>query len=73
MHHIVSDGWSIRVLIEEMVEIYRALSKGDPSPLPELPVQFADFAIWQRAWLKDDVLEKQVRYWRSRCVIGEVA
>ena len=56
MHHIVSDGWSMGVLFREMAALYEAFSPGRPSPLPELPVQYADFAVWQRQWLQGEVL-----------------
>ena len=64
-HHIASDGWSWGVLMRELETLYQAFSKEEPSPLAELPVQYADFAIWQRAWLQGDVLEKQLGYWRK--------
>ena len=48
MHHIVSDGWSMGVLVRELGALYEAFSAGQPSPLPELPVQYADYAVWQR-------------------------
>ncbi|MFY9822483.1 MAG: amino acid adenylation domain-containing protein [Thermoanaerobaculia bacterium] len=66
MHHIVSDGWSIALLYGELVALYEAFSTGAPSPLPELPVQYADFAVWQRERLKDELLEEQVGYWRDQ-------
>jgi amino acid adenylation domain-containing protein len=66
MHHIVSDGWSIGVLLEELVALYAAFSQGQPSPLPELPVQYADFAEWQRQWLSGEVLEQQLGYWKKQ-------
>ncbi|MEG3861820.1 amino acid adenylation domain-containing protein [Microcoleus sp. herbarium12] len=66
MHHIVSDGWSIGVLIQELGAIYTAFVSGKPSPLPELSVQYADFAKWQREWLQGDVLETQLAYWRQQ-------
>ncbi|NVJ19490.1 non-ribosomal peptide synthetase, partial [Myxococcus sp. AM010] len=65
LHHIVSDGWSASVLLRELAALYDAFSQGLPSPLPELPVQYADYSLWQREWLKDEVLEAQVRYWRE--------
>ncbi len=65
MHHIISDGWSTNVFMREVGVLYEAFSKGLPSPLPELPIQYADFAAWQRSWLKDEVLEKQLEYWRK--------
>ncbi len=66
MHHIVSDGWSIGVLIREVGALYGAYSDGRGSPLPELAVQYADYAVWQREWLQGAVLEKQVGYWKQR-------
>ncbi|MBV9774815.1 MAG: amino acid adenylation domain-containing protein, partial [Gemmatimonadetes bacterium] len=66
MHHVVSDGWSMGVLVREVSALYNALSRGEPSPLPELPVQYADFALWQRAWLSGETLERQLSYWRDR-------
>jgi amino acid adenylation domain-containing protein len=65
-HHIASDGWSWGVLMRELEALYQAFSKEQPSPLAELPVQYADFAMWQRAWLQDDVLERQLRYWQKQ-------
>ncbi|MDY7077386.1 MAG: amino acid adenylation domain-containing protein [Chloroflexota bacterium] len=66
MHHIVSDAWSSGVLIREIAALYQAFSAGEPSPLPELPVQYADFAHWQRNWLQDEVLEAQLSYWKQQ-------
>ncbi|MCA1612832.1 MAG: condensation domain-containing protein [Acidobacteria bacterium] len=66
MHHIVSDGWSQSVLVREMATLYEAFSAGRPSPLPELPIQYADFAVWQREWLRGETLEAQLGYWRQR-------
>ncbi|MCP3142127.1 non-ribosomal peptide synthase/polyketide synthase [Pyxidicoccus sp. QH1ED-7-1] len=66
MHHIVSDGWSMGVLIRELTTLYAAFASGQPSPLPELPVQYADFASWQRGWLQGDVLETQLAWWREQ-------
>jgi amino acid adenylation domain-containing protein len=66
LHHIVSDGWSMGVLIRELGAVYEALSSGRPSPLPSLPVQYADFAVWQREWLQGEVLERQLGWWRER-------
>jgi acyl carrier protein len=65
MHHIVSDGWSIGVLIREIAALYTAFTKGEPSPLEELPIQYADFAAWQREWLQGEVLESELSYWRQ--------
>ncbi len=66
LHHIVSDGWSMGVLLRELTVLYQAFSAGLPSPLPELPIQYADFAVWQRGWLVGDALEAQLAYWRQR-------
>ena len=66
IHHIVSDGWSMGVFISELSALYQAFSAGEPSPLPELPIQYADFAVWQRQWLSGEVLETQLNYWRSQ-------
>ncbi|HSU18095.1 MAG TPA: amino acid adenylation domain-containing protein, partial [Longimicrobium sp.] len=66
MHHVVSDGWSMGVLSGELGALYEAFARGEASPLPELPVQYADFAVWQRAWLSGEVLERQIAWWRER-------
>jgi amino acid adenylation domain-containing protein len=66
MHHIVSDGWSTGILIREMALLYNAFSSGRSSSLPELPIQYADFAHWQRQWLQGEVLETQVGYWKEQ-------
>ncbi|HEX6912045.1 MAG TPA: amino acid adenylation domain-containing protein, partial [Longimicrobium sp.] len=66
MHHIVGDGWSTGVLLRELHALYGAFRDGRPSPLPELAVQYADFAAWQRAALRGDALEPQLAYWRAR-------
>ncbi|NVD98021.1 non-ribosomal peptide synthetase [Massilia sp. BJB1822] len=66
IHHIVSDGWSMGVLVREVGALYAAYVQGRPSPLPPLPIQYADFAEWQRQWLSGAVLERQLGYWRSR-------
>ena len=66
MHHIVSDGWSIAVLIKEVVVLYSAFSAGEPSPLEELTIQYADFAVWQREYLQGERLEEQLAYWRRQ-------
>ncbi|HKG80667.1 MAG TPA: condensation domain-containing protein, partial [Pyrinomonadaceae bacterium] len=66
MHHIISDGWSMGVFIREMATIYEAYAGGQPSPLPEMPFQYADFAHWQRNWLKEEVLEAQLDYWKQQ-------
>ena len=66
MHHTVSDGWSTGILIREMAVLYEAFSSGRSSPLPELPVQYADFAHWQRQWLQGEVLDTQLTYWKRQ-------
>jgi amino acid adenylation domain-containing protein len=66
LHHIVSDDWSIGVLIRELSAIYAAFAQQQPSPLPELPLQYADFAHWQREWLQGEELETQLGYWRQQ-------
>ena len=66
MHHIVSDGWSIGLLVKEITAHYEAFCKGKPSPLSDLPIQYADFAVWQRQWLQGEVLESQISYWRKQ-------
>ncbi|HYL99407.1 MAG TPA: amino acid adenylation domain-containing protein, partial [Blastocatellia bacterium] len=65
-HHIVSDGWSQGVLVYEMSSLYNAFAEGTQSPFPELPVQYADFSVWQRKWLQGHVLEEQLSYWRDQ-------
>jgi len=65
-HHIVSDGWSMGVFTRELVALYEAFSKGEPSPLSEPPIQFPDFAAWQREWLKGENLERLLGFWRER-------
>jgi amino acid adenylation domain-containing protein len=66
MHHIVSDGWSMGVLIREVGALYRAFVEDEPSPLAELAVQYADFAVWQRRWLAGEVFETHLRYWKRQ-------
>src|SRR5689334_776421 len=66
MHHVVSDGWSGRLLQHEVRALYQAFRAGRPDPLPPLPVQYADFAVWQRRWLVGDVLDGQLAYWREQ-------
>ncbi|MEG3905890.1 amino acid adenylation domain-containing protein [Microcoleus sp. B4-C5] len=66
MHHIISDGWSLGVFIRELTELYQAFCTGKPPVLPELPVQYADFALWQRQWLTGEILETQLDYWKEQ-------
>ncbi|MCB9450594.1 MAG: amino acid adenylation domain-containing protein [Anaerolineaceae bacterium] len=65
MYHIVSDGWSMGVVVDEFTTLYQALAAGEPSPLPELPIQYADFAAWQRRTLTDEALAGDVAYWKN--------
>ncbi len=66
LHHIIADGWSIGILVREIGTLYAAFNAGKPSPLPLLPIQYADFAHWQRSLLQGEVLESQLSYWRSQ-------
>jgi hypothetical protein len=66
MHHIVSDGWSMGVLVKEVATLYEAYSHGEQSPLAELAIQYADFSVWQRGWLSGELLERQLGYWREQ-------
>jgi amino acid adenylation domain-containing protein len=66
MHHIISDGWSIEVLIRDVLRTYKALCQGVAADLPELPIQYADYAHWQRQWLQGEVLEQELSYWRQQ-------
>jgi amino acid adenylation domain-containing protein len=66
MHHIISDGWSMGVLIDEVARLYASLTAQQPSHLPELQVQYRDFAAWQRDWLNGEVLEQQLSYWKQQ-------
>ncbi|RRV07251.1 amino acid adenylation domain-containing protein [Pseudomonas sp. v388] len=66
MHHIVSDGWSMDVMIQEFVQCYHAFGEGREPQLAELPLQYADYAIWQRAWLEAGEGERQLDYWRQQ-------
>lgn len=66
VHHIVSDEWSSGVLFRELASLYQAFLAGAPVPLPELSIQYSDFARWQRTWLHGDVLERQLQYWKER-------
>ncbi|MFN2445978.1 MAG: amino acid adenylation domain-containing protein [Vicinamibacterales bacterium] len=65
-HHVISDGWSGGVIFRELAALYRAFAQGQPSPLPELPIQYADFARWQREWLKADVVDTHLSYWKRQ-------
>src|ERR671921_2483898 len=65
MHHAVSDGWSLGVFWRELKRLYEAFSEGRPSPLEELPIQYADYALWQRRWVTGEVLEEPLGYWKD--------
>ncbi|MBV9788377.1 MAG: amino acid adenylation domain-containing protein, partial [Chloroflexi bacterium] len=66
LHHIVSDGWSQSVLLRELTTLYRGGVLGEPIALPALPIQYADYSVWQRQWLAGDVLDQQLSYWRQQ-------
>ncbi|MEP0746908.1 non-ribosomal peptide synthetase [Coleofasciculus sp. FACHB-501] len=66
LHHIIFDLWSIGVLLQEVTELYKAFTTGEISVLPELPIQYADFAVWQRQYLQGEVLEKHLSYWKQQ-------
>jgi hypothetical protein len=66
MHHIVSDGWSLGVLMHELAELYEAYAAGRRSPLPPLPMQYGDYAEWQRQWLQGENLQRHLSYWRRQ-------
>jgi len=65
-HHCVSDAWSMGILTRELWTLYKAFSTGNSSPLESLPIQYSDYAVWQRAWLQGDVLQSQLVYWKER-------
>lgn len=71
LHHIASDGWSGNILLREIDTYYTAFTAGNPISLPRLPIQYADFAQWQRQWLSGDVLTQQLDYWKQR-LVGEL-
>ncbi|HEY0737737.1 MAG TPA: amino acid adenylation domain-containing protein, partial [Herpetosiphonaceae bacterium] len=66
LHHIVTDGWSQSVLLRELTTLYRGFAGGAPIDLPALPIQYADYALWQRQWLQGQVLESQLGYWKQQ-------
>ena len=66
VHHIAFDAWSMGLLVRELSALYEAYAKGEPSPLPELPIQYADYAAWQREWLTGETLDAQLAYWRRQ-------
>ncbi len=65
MHHIITDGWSMSIFVREFVQLYAALVQNRPIHLPEMPIQYADFAVWQHKWLQGDVLAQQLAYWQN--------
>ncbi|MDF5709057.1 MAG: amino acid adenylation domain-containing protein [Nostoc sp. S4] len=66
MHHIASDGWSMGILWQQLAAVYEAFLNGKPSPLAKLPIQYADFAVWQHQWLSGEVLSNQINYWKTQ-------
>ena len=66
VHHIVSDGWSIGVLVKEVAALYEAYAQGSAVALPALAVQYADYAHWEREWLQGEVLAEQLEYWKEQ-------
>lgn len=71
LHHIIFDGWSFGVLLRELSALYTAFSEGRPSPLPELPIQYADFSEWQQRWMRSDAYQRQLTFWKER-LAGEL-
>ncbi|HEU4712848.1 MAG TPA: condensation domain-containing protein [Pyrinomonadaceae bacterium] len=65
-HHIVADGWSMGLLVRELATLYEAFVNGKPSPLPETKIQFGDFAIWEREYLNDELVARQLAYWKTK-------
>ncbi|MFB2970447.1 amino acid adenylation domain-containing protein [Aerosakkonema sp. BLCC-F183] len=66
IHHIISDGWSLGVFMYELIQLYDAFCLGLPSPLPELPIQYADYAIWQQQWLEGEIMASQLSFWQQQ-------
>lgn len=66
MHHIISDAWPMEIMFNEFKTLYAAYVHGQPSPLPDPPIRYADYAIWQRGWLQGDVLNEQLDYWKKQ-------
>ncbi|WGT29240.1 non-ribosomal peptide synthetase [Pseudomonas marginalis] len=65
-HHIISDGWSMQVMVDELVQLYAAYSQGQPLQLPDLPIQYVDYALWQRSWMDAGEKARQLDYWRGQ-------
>lgn len=72
-HHIVSDGWSLGILMHELGTLYAAFSEGREDPLPPLTLQYADYAVWQRGWLRDGALQRQLDHWQTHLAGAPVA
>ena len=66
IHHSATDGWSMRPLVEELATLYEAALESRPSTLAELPIQYADYAVWQREWLTSGPLAEQLDYWKKQ-------
>ena len=66
MHHIVSDGWSIEIIVKEISQLYVAFAAGEQSPLSELAIQYADYAVWQRDWFQEEIAAIQLQYWKNQ-------
>ena len=66
LHHIICDGWSIGIIMEELQKIYAAFAEGRPSPLPELPIQYGDFVMWQQEFLQRDEIRQQLAFWKKK-------
>ena len=66
LHHIISDGWSLSILVHELAILYNGFAAGEPSPLPALPIQYADFAYWQRRWRHQADMQAQLAYWQEQ-------
>ncbi len=66
MHHIIIDGWSLPIFIREFGVLYQAIEQGQPSPLPNLPIQYVDYAVWQQKWLESEAYQKQLTYWKAQ-------
>src|SRR5205085_2643064 len=65
-HHIIADGWSIKIFVKELATIWESFAAGRSSPLPELEIQYADFAYWHRRWLDNGILESELDYWKTQ-------
>ncbi|MGK7919366.1 MAG: condensation domain-containing protein, partial [Trichodesmium sp.] len=66
LHHIATDGWSVGIFAQELAAFYQGIVTGKPSQLPELPVQYVDFAVWQRQWLQGTTIQRQIDYWKEK-------